>query len=549
MIERIGKIFRKLDKRLMILICLTVIPINVLAILLSQMVVNESHERISASYESEFQLFMTRKFDLLDTYDTWYENFLSNNEYILLNADGFNEIKSISMVREANEALMIYNINSFFMLREKAGRKNTYMGCSESLYSAPKVQEIKKDLLNQTEIFLNHKWEIFQASDNHYLLSVYTYPNYDIIFGIDIWEELSSWIREERMSNCSVYISASGRELLCSADGIQMVTLQELGEDYNLIGELADEPRMIQTKFLHTDPWTEMSWQYGILQMLAWLSILILLLISVVIRKQAIKPLKIIENAMHQLEKEVWDYRIEDKAATDEFDYIYQEFNKMANDILESREKELQLYEVQLNNLKLQVNPHMLLNSLTMVYSLAETQQYQVIQKFVMNLVGYFRYCLRENTSLVKLESEMKFVENYLDIQKIRYPDELSNAYWIEEGLEDALIPPLLIQNFVENSIKYARRPEKAIEVLIVIRRENNKLIISINDTGKGIASEFLNCLNSGTPYEDKNGMKHIGVWNCRKRLELFYGKDAALRIMSTEGEGTQVWIELPYKV
>lgn len=143
----------------------------------------------------------------------------------------------------------------------------------------------------------------------------------------------------------------------------------------------------------------------------------------------------------------------------------------------------------------------------------------------------------------------MKFVENYLDIQKIRYPDELSNAYWIEEGLEDALIPPLLIQNFVENSIKYARRPEKAIEVLIVIRRENNKLIISINDTGKGIASEFLNCLNSGTPYEDKNGMKHIGVWNCRKRLELFYGKDAALRIMSTEGEGTQVWIELPYKV
>ena len=72
--------------------------------------------------------------------------------------------------------------------------------------------------------------------------------------------------------------------------------------------------------------------------------------------------------------------------------------------------------------------------------------------------------------------------------------------------------------------------------------------MISICDTGRGIKPEVLSCLKEGKIYVDKLGKQHIGVWNCRRRMELFYGKQARMNILSSPGEGTQVWLELPFE-
>ena len=81
------------------------------------------------------------------------------------------------------------------------------------------------------------------------------------------------------------------------------------------------------------------------------------------------------------------------------------------------------------------------------------------------------------------------------------------------------------------------------------MRKEEDKLCISVNDTGEGMESDLAECLNEGKMYIDKNGDRHIGVYNCRKRLEAFYGDKTELHISSTAGEGTQVWITLPFTV
>ena len=190
----------------------------------------------------------------------------------------------------------------------------------------------------------------------------------------------------------------------------------------------------------------------------------------------------------------------------------------------------------------------MLLNSLTMIYSLAETKQYMLIQQFTMSLVGYFRYCLRENNTLVPLRSELRFVEDYIGLQKMRFPGELSSSYLVQDGLEDALIPPLLIQNFVENAAKYARVPDKTIEILIWVRKQGEAMYIDIADTGKGMDGEILERLGGDGPYTDHNGVKHIGIWNCRRRLEAFFGGTASLSMTSAPGEGTTVQLALPLR-
>ena len=71
-------------------------------------------------------------------------------------------------------------------------------------------------------------------------------------------------------------------------------------------------------------------------------------------------------------------------------------------------------------------------------------------------------------------------------------------------------------------------------------------MLISVTDTGRGMGEEVLNKISNGEIYLDKRGEKHIGIWNCRRRMEVFYGSDTKFSIVSKPEEGTQVWIELP---
>ena len=205
------------------------------------------------------------------------------------------------------------------------------------------------------------------------------------------------------------------------------------------------------------------------------------------------------------------------------------------------------MYQVQLDNLRLQVNPHMLLNSFNMIYSLAQSRNFQCIQEYSLLLVEYFRYALKETDRFVTVEKEMEFVENYVNIQKIRFPGAFTSVHRIQPDCAEALVPPLLIENFVENAMKYALVSGSTIEVLINIRQEEKHLLISICDTGRGIKPEILDCLKRGEIYRDKMGKEHIGVWNCRRRMEVFYGDAASMKITSSLGQGTQVWLDVPY--
>ena len=166
-----------------------------------------------------------------------------------------------------------------------------------------------------------------------------------------------------------------------------------------------------------------------------------------------------------------------------------------------------------------------------------------------MHLVEYFRYCLRENNDLVPLRAELRFVENYMEMQKTRFPGELAYTYLIEDGLGNALIPSLLIHNFVENAAKYARTGTDTVEVKLWIRREQDRLHMTIEDTGNGIMPEILDKLNQNQQYEDTNGQRHIGVWNCRRRLQTLFGDDTSLTIESTLGKGASVHIQMPLRM
>lgn len=264
-------------------------------------------------------------------------------------------------------------------------------------------------------------------------------------------------------------------------------------------------------------------------------------------RKIIVRPLEKMQDVIERNAKEEKKARLSGCETVQELAVIQDNFNEMLDNIyalkIRNYEMEIENQKAQLVNLQLQINPHLLLNSLNTVYGLSEIEDYHSIQKFTMNLVKYFRYSLKDTNELVPMRQELEFIDHYIEIQKIRYPGTFDYIYNVDEELLDFPVLPLLIQNFVENSIKHGPKTRR-IFVVVSARKTEHGCGISICDDGDGIAPEICDCIREGRPYE-KDGEVHVGIWNCMRRMKLFYG-DRAKFTVNAEGGGTQIYIELP---
>ena len=264
-------------------------------------------------------------------------------------------------------------------------------------------------------------------------------------------------------------------------------------------------------------------------------------------------PMAVLDTALESVKNDR-SYRIppQPERHSDEFLHLFDEFNVMAQEVQSSYEKDVKMLETEMDNLRLQVNPHMLLNSYNMIYALAQSKNFSVIQDYSLCLVDYFRYVLRRGQNLVSVRQELEFVENFIRIQRIRFPGRFSYVYQADDDAMSAQIPPLLIENFVENAVKYALDPTKPIEIVVSVRKEEDddgkeKLHIAITDTGSGIRPEVLEKLKAREPYIDEAGHKHIGIYNCFRRIELFCGEEGDIHFSSGQNQGTQIYLIVPY--
>lgn len=262
-----------------------------------------------------------------------------------------------------------------------------------------------------------------------------------------------------------------------------------------------------------------------------------------------IVPLNRLHAAMCRLGEGDPDYRIAEAGENREAWELNRRFNEMADQLtdlkIEAYEKELARMEIEAINLRLQVNPHFLMNSLNIIFSMSKSGKIKEIKSFTKYLADYLRFSLWHTDGMVSLKNELKGIENYLEIQMVRFPGKFTWVFDVEEGTEQISLPSLLILNFVENAVKYALDMEREIEILVIVRRKEEMISISVCDTGNGMAPEVLDCLNRAEILNDERG-KHIGIWNCRRRMELIYGEKAQIHITSSPGEGTQVYLLLP---
>lgn len=178
----------------------------------------------------------------------------------------------------------------------------------------------------------------------------------------------------------------------------------------------------------------------------------------------------------------------------------------------------------------------------------------------VKYLAKIMHYVLESTgTSTSKLSDELKHVESYLQIQRLRFGEKVAWNFYISDDVkpDEYEILPLLIQPIVENAISHGLKDmDKNGHISIVAEYESknkengNDLIITINDDGKGLNEEEVAALNKSLNEkrneDDGKGAVSIGLYNIHQRIKLHYGEQYGLTIRSREGKGTSVELRLP---
>jgi two-component system LytT family sensor kinase len=206
------------------------------------------------------------------------------------------------------------------------------------------------------------------------------------------------------------------------------------------------------------------------------------------------------------------------------------------------QEQEKLLLSTRLAALASQINPHFLFNTLTSISSLIRSEP-ETARTLIVKLSGLLRRLLRSQEHFVTLREELEAIDEYLGIEAVRFGPKLTIEKSIDPASLDVVVPSMLLQPLVENSIKHGLSP-KIGEGRILIRstRQNGHSIIDIIDNGVGVthAQAERNKLNPGSG---------IGLQNVNERLRVIYGANYQLQLDSVPGEGTCARIIIPEMV
>lgn len=279
--------------------------------------------------------------------------------------------------------------------------------------------------------------------------------------------------------------------------------------------------------------------------------IIISIIATTIISKHITRPLRRLESEMRKVETGDFEvslpqsHSIEVESLSSSFRIMVARIKVLMKRIKATEEIKRQR---ELDALQAKINPHFLYNTLDSVIWMAETGDNHGVVKMVSALARLFRISIAKGHDVITLSEELLHVQNYLDIQSMRYKDKFTYSITIPPELENAPTIKLIVQPIVENSIyhgiKYLQE-EGRIEIKAEAVDDGIKIIIS--DNGVGMKSETAAAILNPDQENTVSSGNGIGLRNIDERIKLSYGEKYGLSIWSEPDEGTTVTILIPH--
>ncbi len=204
-------------------------------------------------------------------------------------------------------------------------------------------------------------------------------------------------------------------------------------------------------------------------------------------------------------------------------------------------EQEKLLLEARLDALQSQINPHFLFNTLNSISSLVRFDPDQA-RDLIVKLSKILRRLLGKHDEFVQLREEIEFIDDYLDIEVVRFGREKLRVYkHLDPDTLDVVVPAMLLQPLVENSIKHGLAPKvDGGSITLRSRLQDGKLIVQVEDDGVGMSAP------PAVAAQTMGSGRGIGMANVAERLQVLYGDEGKLTVRSRDTLGTLVVLELP---
>ncbi len=281
-------------------------------------------------------------------------------------------------------------------------------------------------------------------------------------------------------------------------------------------------------------------------------SIIIAILLTVVLSSILTKRSSLIINHINRIKEKEFSPDSAITQGDDEFSQIGQTLNEMGLEIEALLEQTKKHYETEkkqeLSLLQKQINPHFLYNTLESIYWMSVVQKSPGISKMTRALSDLLKGLAKDSGERVPLQEEINLLDSYVQILKIRYVEMFDYSCTIPEAYTQYRIMRFTLQPLIENAIYHGIEPKgECGSVQVYIHSEDElSFEIVVEDDGVGIDSEKLKHLLYKEHVVSHGGLNSIGLKNVDDRIKLSYGNEYGLRVESTEGVGTKVYIRLP---
>ncbi len=270
-------------------------------------------------------------------------------------------------------------------------------------------------------------------------------------------------------------------------------------------------------------------------------------------RKQIIQPMQGMIQDMERIRGGDYELRVEERGDNQEFSLLSRTFNQMMDEIVNLKirfyEKQLALSDAEQKYIRLQIRPHFFLNAMTTIAGLSAKKKNAEIEKYINALSKNIRYMFSSGLHTVSVKEELHHVENYFEMQEMRYAGCIFYFIEMPEELEDWQIPQMLIHTLIENEYKYGISQGHSLMVLIkasvAVYDGEDMLLIEIEDDGRGYPEEVLTAINQDRAQQKEDGTR-VGLWSVKRLLELMYDRKNLFLISNVEPHGALNQIYIP---
>jgi len=574
-------------KMIFFIVFVSAIPFLTVSTVLGHKMGRIIENELSKSYEQTLNQYVSNINYKLDIYQTLLTNIASNstigeqlsfNENSSLNENydiALNVSRELAMLIGSRKIKELYN----FMIYTY-NTKNLIYGPKVSNVSAIKNEkwymEMKErgkvndyfiyktgnnEILSFTKEIVNLKGKKYGEKVGFVKLDVHAQTFFSSIANLESKESMKIYMLDE---DGNVIYSERNEKLPFSREYVNKLYSSASGLEKTMVSK---EKVILVHKNISTYGWKALFvFHYGEIEkkaddinrtiiLFTLMASAVILILTILFSRAFSARVQTLLNKMEKVER--GDMEITEKIeGKDEIGIIDAHFNKMVGEVqyLINRNyiNQLEKREAELNALQFQINPHFLYNTLEAINSIAAMNKCFEICEISQKLGEMFRYSINKSGSeMVSLEEEIKHIDNYIYIQKIRFRDKFEIFYNIEENAKRVRVLKFILQPIIENAIVHGFKDKAGIGYIEVSAYiEKDKLFIKVEDDGNGMTEEKVKVLNDYINKKDDNitraYKKSIGIRNVNMRIKLACGDEYGISVNSEIKSGTTVLFTLP---